>query len=123
MAIIERNIQNSSNAPQFAFINFLRMLGVILIIVGIYFGYQVINYSWKLLEDPQPIAAFSEKIENYSKINANLKNFFTNGVTLKMNQVGNSQPMQAVLGGQSHIEFNVSYFAAWGALPFSYYWQ
>lgn len=118
MAIIEKNTQNSNNTPQFAFINLIRILGVILIFVGIYFGYQVIDYAWKLLEDPQPVATFSEKIENHSKINANLKNFFANGITLKMNQAGTNQPVQATLGGQSQIEFNVSYFVAWSITIF-----
>lgn len=115
MSVIERNIQGSSNTPQFAFINFVKILGVVLICVGIYFGYQVINYAWKLLEEPQLVATFSEKIENNSKINANLKNFFANGLVLKMNQAGTNQPVQATIGGQgqSQVEFNASYFLAW----------
>ncbi len=115
MAIIERKIENLGSNPPFAFVNFIRILGIVLIFVGIYFGYQVIDYAWKLLQDPQLVATFSEKIESHSKLNANLKNFLASGIDLEMNQAGTNQPIQATLGGKSssQIEFNITYFLGW----------
>lgn len=90
---------------------FVRLLGLIVLLVGLYVGLKVIFEAWELYENPQRIERFADAIEHGSNLDALLASVVTSQSIPK--QIDTDAKRQAT-AKQTTPTLKVTYFLAWG---------
>jgi hypothetical protein len=86
----------------------VRILGLVILLVGLYIGIKVILEAWHLYEEPQRIERFADAIEHGSNLDAALSAITTGKAIPK--QLGAEE--NTVLKESEPLK--VTYFLAWG---------
>lgn len=86
----------------------VRLLGLAMMLIGLYVGIKVIFEAWHLYEEPQRIERFADAIEHGSNLDALLASVTTNKAIPK------SIDTPASSNIQSKPPLKVTYFLAWG---------
>ncbi len=86
---------------------FVRLIGITLLLVGLFIGIKLILEAWDLYEQPQKIERFAEAIEHGSNLDAMLHSF-----TNQSNQ--KSEPRSLEQPPNKKQQIRLSYFMAWG---------
>ena len=100
----------ANSNPNDIFSIIVRLIGLVVLLVGIYVGIKVIFEAWHLYEEPQRIERFADAIEHGSNLDAILASV-TKGKSIPKlleNETSPSQPQQAT------PPLKVTYFLAWG---------
>ena len=84
----------------------VRLLGVVILIVGLVVGLRVVDEAWGLYQDPSRIERFADAINSASNLDAQISAALPTAVTDAGDQ-GNSD------AGQAQPPFRLSYFLAW----------
>jgi hypothetical protein len=88
----------------------VRLIGLVVLLVGLYIGIKVIFEAWHLYEEPQRIERFADAIEHGSNLDAILASV-TKGKSIPKlleNETAPTQPQQP------SPPLKVTYFLAWG---------
>ena len=87
----------------------VRLLGLLMLIVGLYVGIKVIFEAWNLYNEPQRIERFADAIEQGSHLDSLLTSFTEKAPS---NEVNNEQAWQPKKQQQNE-SIRVTYFLAW----------
>jgi disulfide bond formation protein DsbB len=101
----------SSSSTEYITI-FVRLIGITLLLVGLFIGIKVILEAWSLYEEPQRIEPFSVAIEQGSNLDAMIHSF-SSQIPTKTEPRSLEQPHD-----KSSQQVRLSYFMAWGIVIF-----
>ena len=87
----------------------VRLLGLVMLIVGLFIGIKVIFEAWSLYDEPQRIERFAKAIDHGSNLDNLITSFSQKTPTRKSNveQITPAQP------SSQQASLRVSYFLAW----------
>ena len=86
-----------------------RLLGLVMLIVGLFIGIKVIFEAWSLYDEPQRIERFAEAIDQGS----NLDNLITSFSQKTPSRESNVEQATAAQPSSQQQSLRVSYFLAW----------
>ncbi len=86
---------------------FVRLLGLIMLLVGLFIGIKVIFEAWHLYEQPQRIERFADAIEQGSHLNAVIASVAEKSIP---SQQPRAIPPQT---NKKAATLNLTYFLAW----------
>lgn len=86
----------------------VRLLGLAMMLIGLYIGIKVIFEAWHLYEEPQRIERFADAIEHGSNLDALLASVTTNKAIPKSIDTPASDTTK------TKPPLKVTYFLAWG---------
>jgi len=91
----------------FALAAVVRVVGLVVLFVGLWVGVKVIMEAWALYEQPQRIVRFADDIQKYSNLDGIIGSLGTAESAESVSN-GNGAPAKAAGNG-----LRLSYFAAW----------
>lgn len=100
----------------------VRLLGLVMLIIGLYVGIKVILEAWHLYEQPQRIERFATAIEQGSHIDSLLASLATPDTppNSSLNQVEdslqNSDNINSPAAEQTKPDIRMTYFLAWAVV-------
>lgn len=88
----------------------VRLLGLVMLLIGLFIGIKVIFEAWDLYKEPQNIERFADAIEHGSHLDVMLAKF-TAGSKADTNESVTQQPAQQTEANTESLR--VTYFLAW----------
>ncbi len=101
------------------FTSFVRIVGIGVLIFGLWIGYQVVSESWQLYRSPEKIEKYAEKVEQGSKMDkfgeslCKMSHEMMTETVKRMPQMQDSKQEKELT---PLVPFRLSYFAAWGII-------
>lgn len=98
---------------------FVRLAGVLLLLVGLVIGIKVVVEAWGLYRSPEHIERFSWAIEQGSNLDKTIRSFTANRIPSSKSNVDSELPDQALRSSDMTARTSVdepvrfSYFMAW----------
>ncbi len=103
-------MNNSSSATTDFLSIVVRLLGLVMLLIGLFVGIKVIFEAWDLYKEPQNIERFADAIEQGSHLDVMLAKFTLHPKTNDSESV-TQQPLQAA--ATSAESLRLTYFLAW----------
>jgi len=101
---------NSDHSETTDFLSIVvRLLGLLMLIIGLYVGIKVIFEAWNLYDEPQRIERFADAIEQGSHLDSLLSSFTEKETSNDANDVQAWQPKHE----RQKESIRVTYFLAW----------
>lgn len=101
---------NSNHSETTDFLSIVvRLLGLLMLIIGLYVGIKVIFEAWNLYDEPQRIERFADAIEQGSHLDSLLSSFTEKAASNDANDVQAWQPKHE----RQKESIRVTYFLAW----------
>lgn len=88
----------------------VRLLGMTLVIIGLYIGMKVVFEAWALYEEPQRIERFAKAIEHGSQLDSLIASFADKAPDGEENGAIQQEPLQHA----KKPKIRLTYFLAWG---------
>ncbi len=103
-------MDNSESATTDLLSIVVRLLGLVMLLIGLFIGVKVIFEAWDLYKEPQNIERFADAIEQGSHLDVMLAKF-TAGAKVDNNESLTQQPAQKVETNKESLR--LTYFLAW----------
>lgn len=100
-------MQNTSKTTDFLSI-LVRILGLIMLIVGLFVGIKVIFAAWELYDEPQRIERFADAIDHGSNLDSTISSFTASKLNV---EATDATPRSDI--PKTNDSLRVSYFLAW----------
>ncbi len=84
----------------------VRLLGLVMLLIGLFIGIKVIFEAWHLYEEPQRIERFADAIEQGSHLNAVI-------ASVAQKQTSTPQPRAIPPQQAKQVSLDLTYFLAW----------
>jgi Na+/proline symporter len=100
-------MQNTSKTTDFLSV-LVRILGLIMLIIGLYVGIKVIFAAWELYDEPQRIERFSDAIDHGSNLDSTISSLTASALNINSTDATPRSDMP-----EANDSLRVSYFLAW----------
>jgi hypothetical protein len=113
------NIETETDSPESTTATLVRLVGIVVLAVGLLVGLLVLHTAWNLLQKPETILPFAQEIETRSQLNAFVHGWCRVLLTIlreKATMAGTPEVLspQTIATLENGLKLDLSYFAAWG---------
>ena len=103
--VMDDGASGSSGLLQLGLSTVVRLVGLVVLIVGLWVGIKIILEAWALYEEPSRIVRFADDIQNHSNLDGVIGSL--------AGEVAADAGKASAKGGNAGGGLRLSYFAAW----------
>jgi hypothetical protein len=113
------NIGTETSSPESITAILVRLVGVVVLVVGLFVGLLVLHTAWNLLQKPETILPFAQEIETRSQLNAFIHSWCQILLTVLHEYTAMASTRvvfsaKTIAALENGLKLDLSYFAAWG---------